>query len=96
MKLVLGPNDPERKNDHFVSGLYDFDSSDCYGSLYVDYGVVLDAAIDGIADMVRVVDEQHSHPLMELSFVERIQEHPRIVCGQLKKKKKLLLVIDGK
>ncbi len=90
VKLVhRGPNDPELKNDRFVSDSYDSDSSDCYGSLYVDYGVVLDAAIDGTVDMLRyvvVVDEvQHPRPSMELSFVERIQEHPLRACGQLQR-----------
>jgi hypothetical protein len=77
-------NDPELKIDHSVLDLYDFDSSDCYDSLYADYDVVLDAAVDGTIDMEDVVvDEvQQPYPWMELSFVERIQGHPQRVYGQ--------------
>lgn len=92
MKLVhRGPNDPEPKSDRFASGSCGFDSSDCYGSLYVDYDVVvLDAAIDGTLDMGLYADEvQHPHPSTGLSFVERIREHPqRVYDAQLKTKKK--------
>lgn len=51
----------------------------------MDYDVVLGTAIDGTAEMVAVVDGiQHPHPSMELSFVERIREHPqRVYGGQL-------------
>lgn len=76
-------NDPEPKID-FASDSYDFD---CYGSLYEDYGVVLDEAIDGTVDMDDVVEP---HPLKTLSFVERIRGHPQIIYGgQLGKEKYL-------
>lgn len=90
--VIGGPIDPELKNDRLVSDLYDFDSSDCYDSLYVDYDVVLDAVIDGTLDMVFVVVDEAQHPYPQTN-VERIQEHPQIVYEQLKK---VNCFIDGR